>query len=244
MSTRIFALIGRIIRTFYVRMRIPGLERALRHGASICVANHLGSFGPLAVMSNVFGRLHPWVIAEVTDIERCGAYIRKDFVEKELRLRSFLARELSGIIGRVCVRLMRCLRAIPVHRQGSEVLRTLEMSVACLRQGRPLLVFPEDDQSKQRGRLCGLNTGFIRVARRLYERTRQIAVFYPIAIRKWPRGARVGAPVTFDPKAPFGEERVRIKRELERSIRRMYRSIELEHHGRRRLSPRARRAAA
>jgi len=240
MNTAIFALIGRIIRTFYVRTRVAGIERALRRGCSICVANHLGSFGPLTVMSNAFGRLRPWVIAEVTDVSRCAAYIRKDFVEKELRLRSFLAREVSTIIGRVCVALMRALRAIPVHKRGEQMLRTLELSVACLREGRPLLIFPEDAGSKERGEPCHINTGFIRVARRLYERTRQIAVFYPLAIHKKPRGARLGLPVRFDPEAPFGEERVRIKRELERSITGMYRSMDQG----RRLPARARRAAA
>jgi 1-acyl-sn-glycerol-3-phosphate acyltransferase len=238
MSAAIFALIGRIIRAFYVRTRIPGIQQALKRTCSICVANHLGSFGPLAVMSTLFGRLHPWVIAEVTDLKKCAAYLRKDFVEKELKLRSLLAREVSTIIGRICVSLMRCLQAIPVYRQGGKMIRTFELSIAYLRQGRPLLIFPESDESKERSDVCSINTGFIRVAKSLYDHTRDIAVFYPIAINKNVRGARVGPPIRFNPDVPFGEERVRIKQELERSITEMYLSMERE----RRRGPRPRHA--
>jgi 1-acyl-sn-glycerol-3-phosphate acyltransferase len=233
MSAAIFAIIGRVIRAFYVRMRISGMQKALKKTYSICVANHLGSFGPLAVMSTLLGRLHPWVIAEVTDLKRCAAYIREDFVEKELKLRSLLAREVSRIIGRICVDLMRCLEAIPVDNRGKKMIRTLELSIACLRRGRPLLIFPENDESKQHDDICKINTGFIRVAKWLYDHTRDIAVFYPIAINKKVRRARVGPPVRFNPAAPFGEERVRIKEALERSITEMYLTMEQEHRHRR-----------
>ena len=39
----------------------------------------------------------------------------------------------------------------------------------------------------------------------------------------------MGNPIRFDPSAPYGVERVRIKEYLERSISGMYRALEREH---------------
>jgi hypothetical protein len=74
-----------------------------------------------------------------------------------------------------------------------------------------------------------LNTGSIRMARWLYETTHRVLTFYPVAINKKVRGIRVGEPIRFDPGAPFGEERLRIKEYLERSIRGMYLALGREN---------------
>jgi 1-acyl-sn-glycerol-3-phosphate acyltransferase len=231
MRTAIYTVLARLIRIFYVKTRIPHVETHLRKAYSIFVANHLGSFGPLTLMSALLHRLQPWVTHEVTELRECAAYVRKDFVEKELKMRSFLGQELSRVIGRICVDLMRFLKAIPVYQQGRKLFRTLELSVACLKAGRGLLIFPENDESKMQDDLCLLNTGFIRVAQWLYSRTQKIATFYPVAVHKRARAVRIGQPVRFDPTAPYGEERIRIKRELEHSIRGMYREMEVESRG-------------
>ena len=76
--------------------------------------------------------------------------------------------------------------------------------------------------------LCILNTGFIRLARWLYETTHKIIIFYPVAVNKHVRGIRVGEPVRFNPDSPFGEERLRIKELLERRISSMYQALEQE----------------
>jgi 1-acyl-sn-glycerol-3-phosphate acyltransferase len=220
--------VARIIKAFYVKAHIEGVHKLLRSTNSVVVANHLGSFGPLALMSSLTHKLYPWVVQEVTNLRDCAAYIRRDFVEKELKLRSYAGRELSRILGRICVQLMSYLKAIPVYRRSREIYRTFEISLTYLKSKRALLVFPENDESKKRDELCILNTGFIRMAQWLYQTTRRVLTFYPVAINKKVRGIRVGNPIRFNPKAPFGEERVRIKAYLERSISGMYRAMEEE----------------
>jgi 1-acyl-sn-glycerol-3-phosphate acyltransferase len=229
MGNLIWAVVAKIIKTFYIKAHIEGIHKVLGGTNAVVVANHLGSFGPLALMSSLTHRLYPWVVHEVTNLKDCAAYIRKDFVEKELRLQSFVGRELSRIIGRICVRLMAYLKAIPVYRRSREIHKTFEISLSYLKSKRALLVFPENDESKMREDLCMLNTGFIRMAKWLYETTQRVLTFYPVAINKEVRGIRVGEPIRFDPGAPFGEERMRIKEYLERSISCMYRALEREN---------------
>jgi 1-acyl-sn-glycerol-3-phosphate acyltransferase len=179
-------------------------------------------------MSSFINRLYPWVVQEVTNLKDCAAYIRRDFVEKELKLRSFTSRELSRLIGRICVRLMTDLKAIPVYRRGRDVFKTFDISLAYLKAKKALLVFPENPESKLQDHLCMLNTGFIRLAQRLYQTTNKVLTFYPVAINKKARGVRVGEPIRFNPQVPYKEERIRIKEYLERSITSMYQDLEQE----------------
>jgi len=229
MSNLIWKLIAKIIKVFYVKAHIEGVQKVLKGTNAVVVANHLGSFGPLALMSSLIHNLNPWVVQEVTNLKDCAAYIRRDFVEKELKLRSFVGRELSRIIGRICVRLMSDLKAIPVYRRSREIYKTFEISLNYLKSKKALLIFPENDESKQQDDLCLLNTGFIRMARWFYETSQKVLTFYPVAINKKVRAIRVGNPIRFDPSAPYGVERVRIKEYLERSISGMYRALEREH---------------
>ena len=229
MSNLIWKLIAKIIKVFYVKALIEGVQKVLKGTNAVVVANHLGSFGPLALMSSLIHNLNPWVVQEVTNLKDCAAYIRRDFVEKELKLRSFVGRELSRIIGRICVRLMSDLKAIPVYRRSREIYKTFEISLNYLKSKKALLIFPENDESKQQDDLCLLNTGFIRMARWFYETSQKVLTFYPVAINKKVRAIRVGNPIRFDPSAPYGVERVRIKEYLERSISGMYRALEREH---------------
>jgi 1-acyl-sn-glycerol-3-phosphate acyltransferase len=229
MSNVIWTVVAKIIKVFYVKAHIEGVQKVLKSTNAVVVANHLDSFGPLALMSSLIHRLYPWVIQEVTNLKDCAAYLREDFVEKELKLRSFAGRELSRIIGRICVRLMTDLKAIPVYNKSREIYRTFEISLSYLKSKRALLVFPENDESKKQDDLCMLNTGFIRLAQWLYDTTQRVLTFYPVAVNKKVRAIRVGEPIRFDPTAPFGEERMRIKEYLERSISGMYLALEREN---------------
>jgi hypothetical protein len=231
MSRAVYTLLAKIIKVFYVKAHIRGIQQALENANAVVVANHLGSFGPLALMSSLTHKLYPWVVHEVTNLKDCAAYIRRDFVEKELKLRSFVGRELSRLIGRICVNLMSYLKAVPVYRKSRELVKTFEISLSYLNSGKTLLVFPENDESKKQDDICMLDTGFIRLARWLYETTHKILTFYPVAVNKNVRGIQVGEPVRFNPDAPYGEERLRIKEQLERSISSMYRALEREGAG-------------
>jgi hypothetical protein len=231
MSKAVYTLLAKIIKVFYVKAHVRGIQQALENANAVVVANHLGSFGPLALMSTLTHKLYPWVVHEVTNLKDCAAYIRRDFVEKELKLRSFMGRELSRLIGRICVNLMSYLKAVPVYRKSRGLVKTFEISLSYLNSGKTLLVFPENDESKKQDDICMLDTGFIRLARWLYETTHKILTFYPVAVNKNVRGIRVGEPVRFNPDAPYGEERMRIKEQLERSISSMYRALEREGAG-------------
>lgn len=162
-----------------------------------------------------------------TRISGISGPLKKPYsIEKELKIRSFLGKELAVILGGICVSLMSCLRAILVYKHSRKLLRTFELSIDFLKAGKALLIFAESDVGKERDDLCMLDTGFVRVAQWLYAKTRKIATFYPVMVNKHVPKVRVGRLIRFDPGNPIRVERERIKVQMERRMTQMYSDME------------------
>lgn len=216
-----------VVRAFYIRTRIVP-SNLLDEDPTIYVANHMGSYGPVTAMSSLPQPVYPWVAHQIIDSSLCPSYIEHDFVRAEMHLGPPLSVLISGMIGRICVALMRDLHAIPVYRDSRRVLETLRISVRLLEQGKRLLIFPEIPNRIVNEIVNEFDTGFINVARLFFERSARVVSFLPIAIHRGRLALRVGAPIRFNPGIPFRLEKLRIKRELVERICEMYRDLELD----------------
>ncbi|MHB8779196.1 MAG: hypothetical protein ACYC6R_15770, partial [Anaerolineales bacterium] len=58
---------------------VMGEEILPEQGPAVLVANHLDALGPIAVVSCVPRRLHPWVVADMLDAKLAPEYLRWDF---------------------------------------------------------------------------------------------------------------------------------------------------------------------
>lgn len=217
----------KLFRHIVFRIRTHGRGH-LGQGPQILVSNHVGSFGPISVMTSVDAEIRPWVAAQVTQIATATERIRREFVEGELGLRPPLSRWVARIVGRICVALMRDIGAIPVYECGRALKRTMELTLEELERGRSVLVFPENAERPVNEVLCDFRTGFIHLAREYHRRTRRPIAFLPLAVHPQSQVIRIGTPIPFDADAPFAGEKARLKRELERRISEMYREIERE----------------
>ncbi|MGD0724068.1 MAG: hypothetical protein ABSB63_00710 [Spirochaetia bacterium] len=218
----------RVVRLLLFNSRLRGARQLLRDEPVIMVANHVGSFGPVSVITSLPIELYPWVAHEVTDIKTAAPRIQAEFLEQELHLRPPLSTYLAKVIGRVCVALMRDIGAIPVYAKSRKIRSTMRCSLALLEEGKNILVFAEDSSKKLNDVLCELCTGFIHVAKLYYEKTRKAIQFLPIAVNRKVRGIRIGTPIRFDASLPFPRERQRLKRELQSTISALYRELENE----------------
>jgi hypothetical protein len=187
-------------------------------GAGLFVANHSGAFGPIMVMSCLPFRVYPWVAFQITEPRTCAAYLDQDFTAGELGLSPFFSRCLARLLCPLCVRLMKKVQAIPVYRNSRRIVHTLEKSREILARGGKLVVFPEKPAPDAPQPVGELDTGFINLARSFYAEQKRALRFYPVAVNKKNRSLTVGAPLLFDPRRPFPEEKRRIKQLLEKRI--------------------------
>ncbi len=220
---RLFRLLYRVIHRVFLRTRVSGLHLLPPEGPAILVANHTGSYGPIAIMCSLPLKLIPWVIHAVTDPQLCAEYIRQDFTEKELRLRPPWSGRVSRLIAIACVALMRAIGAIPVYARSRRIRETYRRSLRRLRAGYRLIIFPETGDGEGPR---SFDPGFVSLARLYARQAHRPVPIYPVAVSRAARTLQVGRPVQLDPRAPFSEERRRVKDELEEGIRRVVRDME------------------
>jgi hypothetical protein len=222
----------KIIRRLFFNSHLHGLKNLRSDEPVIMVANHVGSFGPVSVITSMPLRMFPWVAHEVTDLATVASRIQVEFLEQELHLKPPLSTYVGRVIGRICVALMKDIGAIPVYQKSKRIRSTVEMSIKLLEQGKNILVFAEDSTRKINDVLCEFCTGCIHLARGYYEKTKKAVQFLPVAVNRRVRGILVGTPIRFDVTVPFRREKERLKAELESSVFSLYQALEADAHHR------------
>ena len=214
------------IRMLFFRSRLRGTTNLHSDEPVILVANHAGAYGPVSVITSMPLRMYPWVTHEVTDIRTVAKRIQAEFLEQELHLKPPLSAYLGRVIGRICVGLMKDIGAIPVYQQSKDIRRTVQLTLSLLQNGHNILVLAEDSTRKINDVLCEFCTGFLHVAKLYYERTRKTVQFLPVAVNRKVGGILIGKPIRFDVSNPFSREKLRLKKELQDSVYRLYQELE------------------
>lgn len=193
-------------------------------GPAVFVSNHLGALGPIAVGASIPLRLHTWTHADLLDPLLAPDYLRRDFVERQLHLKSPLSEWLAEGISKITVPLLRTVGCIPVYHTPEGLLETFHLSVDLLTEGKFLLIFPENSDLPldPRYQMKPFRKGFARLGEMYYERTKKILPFHPVAVHAESMTVRVGRPIRYNPLNDPANERARITDLLERTIHEMY----------------------
>ena len=214
------------IRYLFFRARIHGRSNLRSGEPVIMVANHVGSFGPVSVITSMPVRMYPWVAHEVTDLRTVAPRIQQEFLEQELHLKPPFSTWLGKVVGRICVALMKDIGAIPVYQKSSRIKSTVLQTLSLLQQGKSVLVFAEDSSKRINDTLCEFCTGFIHVAKLYYQETRKAVQFLPVAVNRRVGAILIGKPIRFDAGKPFSSEKKRLKSELESTVYSLYQQLE------------------
>lgn len=200
-----------------------GVDNLPERGPAVFVSNHLGALGPIAVGASLPLRLHAWIHADMLDPRLASDYLRRDFVEGQLHLPSPFSYWLANAISKIHVPLLRAIGCIPVYHNPDDLFETFRLSVDLLAQGKFILVFPEDPDltMDSRYQMTPFKKGFARLGELVYERTKQILPFYPLAVHAQSLTVRVGKSIRYNPINNPVNERARIKNLLEHSIHEM-----------------------
>jgi hypothetical protein len=201
-----------------------GEENLPRRGPAVFIANHLDATGPIAAASSIPLRVHPWIIANMMDKELAPAWLQEDFTERQLHLKPPVSNWVARALCRIAVPLFYSIGCIPVYRGDYERMKiTLKMSMDILRQGKFLMIFPEDNRMTidPETRMQPFQRSFARLGEMYYEEKKERLEFYPVVIHS--SGiVKIGKSIAFDPLNPVGLERHRLKNLLEDTIRSMY----------------------
>ncbi len=220
LNDRAYHLIISILEAFMWDGELVGGDN-LQQGPGVVVANHMGSIGPVGICSSLPMRLYPWVLGSTVDPVKAPENVRKDFVEKILHLEPPFSGMVARGICKISTPLLLGLGCIPVPDTREEQEATFQCSLGLLKQGKFLLIVPEDPNGEPVDALTGMRPfkhGFLRIAELFYRETGQRLAFYPVTIHE--QGlVIVGTPIWYNPLNEARPERFRLAGLLEQTVK-------------------------
>ena len=172
------------------------------NGPAVFIANHAGSLGPIASVSSIPFRLYPWIVSDMLSPQKSADYLRMDYVEKELKLKPPLSIFISRALCRITVPLLTYFGCIPVHKGigYQEHKNTLIASLRLLKEGKCLLVFPEntDWEKDPVTQIHRFSKSVLWLGDLYYRETQKPLPFYPVAIHP-SRMLKIGQPFEYIP---------------------------------------------
>ena len=231
MNNSTYLAIMRLIDPLLWGGELIGRENLPRSGPAVFIANHLEAVGPIAAACSIPVRMVAWIVADMVDEQKAAAYLQWDFVERTLELKPPLSIWAAKGLSKLTVPFLRSLGCIPVYRgEYDRMADTLRLSLEVLRQGRCLLIFPEDNQLPA-DPVTGMGPfqhSFARLGEKYYAETGERLGFYPVAIHA-SGYVMVGKVVTYNPNYAVGAERQRLKCLMENAVKTMYMQMEEEN---------------
>jgi 1-acyl-sn-glycerol-3-phosphate acyltransferase len=208
--------------------KLVGEENLPSQGPAVFVANHLDALGPIAGPCAIPLRLYSWIQAEMLDKEMAVDWLEWDLIRRVLHIKPPLSLWISKVMCSFSVPILHALGCIPVYRGDYARLQTtLRMSIDLLREGKFLMIFPEDNRymADPVTKMMPFQHTFARLGEMYFQETGKRLQFYPVTIHG--SGVlQVHKPVAFNPLNQPGVERHRIKDLMETTITATYLQLE------------------
>ena len=206
-QTKPFIFIKKILRLIYKKYEIEGIDN-LSEEPVIIVANHSQIHGPLASELYLDNRFYIWCAGQMLKLKDVPAYAYTDFWSQKPKSVRWFYKIASYLIAPVSVYLLGHARTIAVHRDN-RYLSTCRNTVAKLKEGKHIVIFPEHDQ-KHNNIVYDFQDGFVDIAKLYYKKTGKALSFVPMYIAPNLRKMYIGKPVSYFPDNSPEDERKRI----------------------------------
>ena len=203
----LYRFIKWLVWLFYPKMKITGAEN-LPDGPCLIVGNHTQMNGPIACELYCPGTHYTWCAGEMMHWNEVQPYAFRDFWSQKPKAVQWWFKLLSYLIVPLAVCVFNNANCIGVYHDA-RIMSTFKETVARLRQGARIVIFPEHD-APHNHILCGFQDRFVDVARIYHKKTGEALPFVPLYVAPALTTLCFGKPVYFDAAAPMDAERQRI----------------------------------
>ncbi len=204
---RLFKIVRNLVYLFYPKTQVIGLENLPNEPCAV-IGNHAQLHGPIACELYLPDRFYTWCAAPMMHLKEVPHYAYTDFWSQKSKVLRPFYKALAFLIAPLSVLIFNNARTLPVYKD-SRILSTFRESIAKLKDGNNIVIFPEHDQ-KHNHIVYDFQDGFIDLAKLYYKRTGKELCFVPLYIAPNLKKMVIGKPIRFSSAAPFEEERRRI----------------------------------
>jgi 1-acyl-sn-glycerol-3-phosphate acyltransferase len=203
---------------------LVGFENITMPGPAIYIANHLGALGPIETILSVPVRFYPWIIAEMIDFKRAPEYLFNDFVHPVLHLNGRFGRLFSTLLTKISVRLLRAIGSVSIDRFGGMTTDGFRQSLRLLREGKNLLIFPEDSllPLDPDTLMRHFMSGFVTLCSLFQADACSLLPVYPMAVHAASEIVSIGKPEFYKPHGQHRETINRFSEQVQERVRTLY----------------------
>lgn len=218
----LFRIIKFLIRVFYPKMEVVGLENLPDEPVAI-IGNHTQLNGPIACELFFSDNYHTWCASQMMELKEVPRYAFTDFWSQKPKYQQPFFRLVAYLIAPLSVVIFNNARTIPVYKDA-RLLKTFRETVSKLQDGNNVVIFPEHDV-KYNHIVYEFQEGFVDTARQYYKKTGKELKFVPLYIAPKLRKMYLGKPIQFSAQKEMKEERSRICNYLMKEITTMAESL-------------------
>lgn len=221
-TSLLFKIIKDIVRLFYGKMEVVGLENLPENNA-IIVANHTQMNGPIAGELFLPESCYIWCAGEMMNMKEVPDYAFEDFWSQKPKWTHPFYKVLSYLITPLALCVFNNARTIAVYKD-MRIMSTFKASIKMLQDNRNILIFPEKDE-KNNNILYTFQENFVDVAKLYHKKTGVELTFVPMYIAPKLKTMYIGSGICFDSQNGIKEERKRICKYLSDEITDIARSL-------------------
>ncbi|MGI5850088.1 MAG: lysophospholipid acyltransferase family protein [Christensenellales bacterium] len=204
----LYKIVFAVVKLFFAKLKVTA-EHSIKEPA-VFVCNHLGAFGPIAMMLYFPALVRPWVNHRSTKKGLAAKEIAKNLFRKDSKVPKWVRKSAGKVLEKPALWVMKALKAIPVYSDAINVCDTLGESVRALKSGLSIAVFADKGSDHIDESVCeGIQKGCIYVAHLYGRKSGSPLLFYPVHISRKRREIQVGAPVVYQKS---GEAKKEIRR--------------------------------
>lgn len=180
----VFKPVMGIAKIFKKKPRVYNLNDTDELEKGIIVSNHSAASGPLTLALYFPIFFVPWGTHEMTEkYTNRWKYLYHVFYQQKIgygKVKSYILATLFAIISKM---LYNGMQLIPTY-QDMRLTKTIKLSMAHLKAGNPVLIFPEDSNTGYHEKLIRYNRGFVFLSERYLKEEGVDLPIYPIYYHK------------------------------------------------------------
>lgn len=211
----VFRAVRGLVKLFYPRPELVGVGH-IPEGACVIVGNHAQMNGPIVSELYIPGDRAIWCNAEMMHIKEVPDYAFEDFWSKKPGYIRWFFRLLSYAIAPLSACIFNNAHCIGVYRDA-RIMATLRQSLARLKDGARIVIFPECDPPSNRI-LYTFQDRFIDIGRLYGHQTKRPLAFVPMYVAPNLKKTFFGPPIYYDCAANPEAERARVCAALQAAI--------------------------
>ncbi len=188
---------------------------------TVYVCSHQNMQGPLTTLSLLPFPVRVWALHVFLDRRACYRQYADYTFSKRYGLPAPLARALAWCAAGFVSATVRSAGAIPVYRGSMKVGATFRESVAALKNGDSLIIFPDVDYAGEAGGIGEMYEGFLLLQRAYARAAGRPLRFVPLAVDPARRLVLEGEPLYFAEGADLRAEMRRVGEGLREQISRL-----------------------